>query len=108
MAICIDCIHGDVCRNAYTLKVEPPNVCGCFKNKTDVVEVVRCKDCKHYTDNMNEDNLWKGYCGKAISCFEFRKSTDFCSYGERKENEIHKQSDTKKVMETVLKSMIKW
>lgn len=39
MAICIDCIHRDVCRNAYTLKVEPPNVCGSFKNKADFVEV---------------------------------------------------------------------
>ena len=39
MAICIDCVHGDACRNAYTLKVEPPNVCGSFKNKADFVEV---------------------------------------------------------------------
>ena len=39
MAICIDCIHGDVCRNAYTLKVEPPNVCGRFKNKADYINI---------------------------------------------------------------------
>ena len=47
MSICIDCIHGNVCRNAYTLIVEPPNVCGCFRNKADYVEVVRCEKCKH-------------------------------------------------------------
>lgn len=46
----------------------------------DVVEVVRCKDCKH------------SYFVKSCSKYECRKgcgtlkySNDFCSYGERKE-----------------------
>jgi hypothetical protein len=41
----------------------------------DVVEVVRCKDCRHKNPNCNKclrDNLW-------------HDSDDFCSYGERKE-----------------------
>lgn len=41
----------------------------------DVVEVVRCKDCKHRNPNgwkCLRDNLW-------------HNMTDFCSYGERKE-----------------------
>lgn len=48
----------------------------------DVVEVVRCKDCKH------------SYFVKACSKYECRKgcgtlkySNDFCSYGERKEQD---------------------
>lgn len=48
-----------------------------FKDK-DLVEVVRCKDCKH------------SYFVKSCSKYECRKgcgtlkySTDFCSYGER-------------------------
>lgn len=41
----------------------------------DVVEVVRCKDCKHKNPRGYKclrDNLW-------------HDSDDFCSYGERKE-----------------------
>jgi hypothetical protein len=45
----------------------------------DVVEVVRCKDCKHYaTDNG-------GVCNKENGGLMFSTKTDFCSYGERKE-----------------------
>lgn len=41
----------------------------------DAVEVVRCKDCKHYDIG-----------GSCIICgFQSRKPDDFCSYGERKE-----------------------
>lgn len=45
----------------------------------DAVEVVRCKDCRYYDDecpypvcNYHEDNV---------------KETDFCSWGEGRENE---------------------
>jgi hypothetical protein len=41
----------------------------------DMVEVVRCKDCKHRNPNgwkCLRDNLW-------------HDMNDFCSYGERKE-----------------------
>lgn len=41
----------------------------------DMVEVVRCKDCKHY------DGSW--FCD--INGVPSRKHDDFCSYGERKE-----------------------
>lgn len=49
----------------------------------DVVEVVRCKDCKHYD---------MGVCLKIYSdgnvhsvAWQKRKPEDFCSYGERKD-----------------------
>ena len=48
----------------------------------DVVEVVRCKDCKNYDNQFSVDN-----CGW---CDEFNCGTSderFCSYGERKESE---------------------
>lgn len=60
----------------------------------DVVNVVRCNDCKKWesTDTCRDD----GFCynpkfhlhhGKVIErCFmPLTKSTDFCSYGERRE-----------------------
>ena len=46
----------------------------------DVVEVVRCKDCKNYDNQFSVDN-----CGW---CDEFNCGTSderFCSYRERKE-----------------------
>lgn len=52
---------------------------------TDVVEVVRCKDCKHYKRNIPcVDGHYNG-CdewideGNAITVYE----NDYCSYGER-------------------------
>ena len=43
----------------------------------DAVEVVRCRDCKHY------DGKW--LC--KISGVPSRKPCDFCSYGIRKDDE---------------------
>ena len=46
----------------------------------DAVEVVRCKDCKHYVAPQGT---------YVCDCFEglnFATDNDFCSYGERKDN----------------------
>jgi hypothetical protein len=68
---------------AQAVKVKD-NIIQCIKRQptADVVEVVRCKDCKH------------SYFVKSCSKYECRKgcgtlkySTDYCSYGERSENE---------------------
>ena len=48
----------------------------------DAVEVVRCKDCKHYVAPQGT---------YVCDCFEglnFATDNDFCSYGERKDNEV--------------------
>lgn len=47
----------------------------------DVVEVVRCKDCKHYVAE---------YCTRDIKSrtnMFYMAENDFCSYGERSSNE---------------------
>ena len=53
----------------------------------DLVEVVRCKDCKYYSEDgicdvhsEYEDKYTRGYV-------VFMNGEDFCSYGERKEQE---------------------
>ena len=55
----------------------------------DVVEVVRCKDCKymcHYTDGHLECRLLSDL--KPIpTTYCTMKADDFCSYGERREDE---------------------
>jgi hypothetical protein len=46
----------------------------------DAVEVVRCKDCKHYTEKRNK--AYDGhYCERIV---EFVQPNDFCSYGEKR------------------------
>lgn len=54
-----------------------------FGAKADVVEVVRCKDCKYYKHFKGLGN----WCHRRIrSDIEYHtKTTDFCSFGERKE-----------------------
>ena len=42
----------------------------------DVVEVVRCKDCRHYD---------KGACWDQDAYGRCWREDDYCSYGERKE-----------------------
>lgn len=59
-------------------------ICGykAEKKKADLVEVVRCKDCKYYekwTDRII-------FCNKHI-VFMGMKDNDFCSYGVRKGEE---------------------
>lgn len=60
----------------------------------DVVEVVRCKDCKYrhkewYQDKRNKDGgYWIIGCGNdaiAERVYGLAQDNDFCSYGERKE-----------------------
>lgn len=49
----------------------------------DVVEVVRCKDCKHFTEGM-AIGMCKRVKDKPILPIRY---DHFCSYGERKESE---------------------
>ena len=59
----------------------------CFQDK-DIVEVVRCKDCKHNVANWKHDELDIGDYTD-ITCDYFMtdgmEADDYCSYGERKE-----------------------
>ena len=48
----------------------------------EVVEVVRCKDCKHYYTDDGCDGWYA--CDIAGGLYE-PDALDFCSYGERKE-----------------------
>lgn len=54
---------------------------------TDVVEVVRCRDCKwfnHYTMECESDDVATDHEGGASFSINFGPD-DFCSYGQRKE-----------------------
>ena len=88
---CKECFHYDVCCkligkdkiDRVSWMCHFPDQCSEFKNRTNCVEVVRCKDCKHY----KKDSFW--CCmnsedrGEWFNWYE----DDFCSYGERREGE---------------------
>lgn len=72
-------IAGAVERCLYKLEAQPT---------VDAVEVVRCKDCKHY-DNT-EGICWCKLNSKFyLGGFDWHSFPEdgFCSYGERKDNE---------------------
>lgn len=68
---CKDCDRQIVCRY-YTQWANVEQVetdrCQYFKNKADVVPVVRCKECKHWN---------YGDCYR----IELSRPDDYCSYG---------------------------
>lgn len=47
----------------------------------NVVEVVRCKDCKYW---IEIGEFGDGECGHLMGLFDVAKPDDFCSYGERR------------------------
>ena len=53
----------------------------------DVAKVVRCKDCNHYDMSV----CLKIYSDGSVhpAAWQSRKPEDFCSYGERKDNDEH-------------------
>ena len=52
----------------------------------DVVEVVRCKDCKHWNrERAKRAKIqFMGYCERFCG---YCNKTDFCAWAERKDNE---------------------
>ena len=84
-ARCEDCIHDKAC-NVWSLESGLPfvnaNTCEHFKTTADVVEVVRCKNCKHKVRTSDGE-----YNPEDIVC-DYHMSdgfdeNDYCSYGER-------------------------
>lgn len=51
----------------------------------DAVEVVRCKDCKHWRGDHPEWFQEPG-CGSCVECLMDTKEDFYCAYGERKNN----------------------
>lgn len=56
--------------------------------KIDAEPVVRCKDCKYFTNNIADENLRKNFCDRIqVNCFHPVKENDFCSYAEKTSEE---------------------
>ena len=76
---CKDCLYYEVCPLGLAIKGST-GTCLKFKNKADFVEVVRCKDCKHY-DYGRCSKISYIMDGYYQGSFEVKKTNDFCSYG---------------------------
>ena len=77
---CEKCVHYEVCDRSSRIiwaRLEKEKVC------TDFLEVVRCKDCKNRDDITGECKHPKAVGWDVI----IPEDNDFCSYGERKDNE---------------------
>lgn len=48
----------------------------------DAVEMVRCRDCKHFCPCEGEEH--KGVCDELVGLESCVYEDDFCSYGERR------------------------
>lgn len=79
MKTCENCFHYGACLlNGEYL----PSPCRKYTDKTDVVEVVRCKDCCWCM--VTSQPYAAAYCIKGTRSF-IVEADDFCSRGERKE-----------------------
>jgi hypothetical protein len=104
---CKDCVHSEICLEQYKgLNQEMMfRECKRFKNKADVVEVVRCKDCqyaqeldKHCDINRTvykhcsllrgeeTNNVWHKY-KKYYKDYSLVSLDDYCSSGEKRSEE---------------------
>ena len=85
-ATCIECIHSDICRHIPTLTgwdALNPVYCMGFRSAANVVEVVRCKDCKHGEVCCNLQG--EEYVVCELDEHHVWIPNGFCSYGERRE-----------------------
>ena len=72
---CKDCFHCDVCLCNDNYDHYASSLCDHFKNKADVVKVVRCKECVYANDKGDTCYFGEG---------RFVTPEHYCSNGERK------------------------
>ena len=65
---CKDCIHEKVCIDKHYYDEDSILSCDDFKNKSDFVEVVRCKDCGSYNKHYGECTLNGSHFGENGYC----------------------------------------
>ena len=86
MTRCGDCIYYPICGQWVEESETFPEIeggCKVFKSKADFVEVVRCKNCEHYEADIICEGV--GYCNEHQKGM---RETNFCSYGERRKENV--------------------
>ena len=98
MSVCKDCFHSYVCEQFNEHRECDNTKCHFFYDHfvpaEDVVEVVRCRDCKYWRDwemavvsHGFGPNMGECHCSQWENEYFYylTEDTDFCSYGERSE-----------------------
>lgn len=87
MVDCNKCFHLPVCGKLIYCQENGVVVCNEYNDRTNLVEVVRCKDCIHWYEQ--EGVCLKIYSDGAVSPYAWqdRNPDDFCSYGKVKDND---------------------
>jgi len=51
----------------------------------DAPGIIRCRDCKHWTNNIRDSDLRENYCDEKMHGFSYQcNGDDYCSRAERK------------------------
>ena len=59
----------------------------------NVVQVVRCKDCRHWCEMQNLTGACLRLCAIDGALWMGTDATDFCSFAERKDDECMERND---------------
>lgn len=87
MAKCNSCLYYEVCPLGFAVKGKT-GACLKYKSKTDVVEVVRCKNCTAFLRDTEYCKVTgKGYC-KYDGVIKSQQH--YCSYGERRKENVNR------------------
>ena len=84
---CNDCVYFGLCEALsvyYDMPIGGASECALYKNKADFVEVVRCKDCKHWLKDVAGCTDITGRCEWANYMVG---TAGYCVYGERKDGD---------------------
>lgn len=87
MATCKDCLHYEACVNEVNRRIahkEGAEKCRTFKDKSQFIKPVFCKDCFFFEKGKDS----KTYCSNSQGISGDVAELDFCSYGEQKESLI--------------------
>ena len=90
-SICRKCFHFYVCEQFNEHQDDKNKKCHFFNDHfvptADVVEVVRCKDCKYFIPKENLTDEYDnplGADGLCDNCDKYTDANDFCSCGGRR------------------------
>lgn len=86
---CKDCVYSPICKvyadfGVTDVPYNEDDTCEMFKSKSDLVEVVRCKECL-YKNEWANDGTYPDYNFCKHSGLWHLTDNHFCSYGKRKE-----------------------
>ena len=62
-----------------------------LEKRVDLVPVVRCKDCRHWSEMQNLTGACLRLCAIDGALWMGTDATDFCSFAERRDDEIDRR-----------------